>query len=136
VNPPGKESAGWLHPFPAPGGLAMRAIIINSEHRTITETDIDGSLKSLQHIVGGLIEPVYQGLDDHHHCYVNQEGLLGDPQHFFMFKDGHQPLAGNGVILSSTNDGDEAPSVLPIDWVKERVTFMDLKAARQWSRSH
>jgi hypothetical protein len=48
----------------------MRAIIINSEHRTITETDIDGSLKSLQGIVGGFIEPVHQGLDEHHHCYV------------------------------------------------------------------
>jgi hypothetical protein len=54
----------------------MRAIIINPEDRTITETEIDGSLKTLQQIVGGLIEPVCQGLDQHHHCYVNEEGLL------------------------------------------------------------
>jgi Domain of unknown function (DUF3846) len=114
----------------------MRAIIVNSKDRTITETEIDGSLKSLQNIVGGLIEPVYQGLDEPHHCYVNEEGLLNDPQYFFMFTDGHQPLAGNGVILSSTGDGDEAPCTLPIDWVNGRVTFMDLEAARQWCRSH
>jgi hypothetical protein len=49
-----------------------------------------------------------------------------------MFRDGHQPLAGNGVILSSTEDGDEAPCTLLLDWVKDRVTFMDLAAARQW----
>ena len=110
----------------------MRAIIINAEVRTITETEIDGSLKSLQQIVGGLIEPVSQGLDGDHHCYVNEEGLLDQPQHFFMFRDGHQPLAGNGVILSSTEDGDEAPCTLLLDWVKDRVTFMDLAAARQW----
>ena len=110
----------------------MRAIIINAEVRTITETEIDGSLKSLQQIVGGLIEPVSQGLDGDHHCYVNEEGLLDQPQHFFMFRDGHQPLAGNGVILSSTEDGDEAPCTLLLDWVKERVTFMDLAAVRQW----
>ena len=42
----------------------MRAIIINAKDRTITETEIDGSLKSLQQIVGGLIEPVYDGLDE------------------------------------------------------------------------
>jgi uncharacterized protein DUF3846 len=114
----------------------MRAIIVNSEHRTITETEIDGSLKSLQHIVGGLIEAVYQGLDEPHHCYVNEEGLLDNPQHFFMFTDGHQPLAGNGVILSSTDDGGEAPCTLSLDWLKERVTFMDLEAARQWARQH
>jgi hypothetical protein len=91
----------------------MRAIILNPEDRTITETELDGSLKTLQHIVGVLIEPVYQGLDDNHHCYVNEEGLLDNPQYFFMFTDGHQPLAGNGVILSSTDDGGEAPAPCP-----------------------
>ena len=110
----------------------MRAIIINAKDRTITATEIDGSLKSpaadrRRHDRGGL-----SGLDEFHHCYVNEEGLLDHPQHFFFFKDGHQPLAGNGVILSSTEDGDEAPCTLLLDWVKERVTFMDLAAARQW----
>jgi hypothetical protein len=114
----------------------MRAIIINAQDRTITETEIDGSLKSLQQIVGGLIEPVSQGLDDDHHCYVNEEGLLDHPRHFFFFRNGHQPLAGNGVILSETEDGDEAPCTLTLDLVKERVTFMDLRAARQWCRTH
>ena len=36
----------------------MRAIIIDAKYCTITDTDIDGSLESLQQIVGGLIEPV------------------------------------------------------------------------------
>jgi hypothetical protein len=112
----------------------MRAIIINAEERTVSEAEIDGSLKSLQKIVGGLIDPVYPGLEGtDHHCYVNDEGLLNDPQHFFMLKDGHQPLAGNGVMLSTTGDGDEAPCTLPLDWVKERVTFMDLQAVREWA---
>jgi Domain of unknown function (DUF3846) len=114
----------------------MRAIIINAKDHTVTESEIDGSLESLQQIVGGLVEAVTQGLDDYHHCYVNEEGLLNRPQHFFMLRDGHQPLAGNGVILSLTPDGDEAPCTLPLDWVTERVTFMDLVAARAWCRSH
>jgi hypothetical protein len=93
----------------------MRTIIINAKDRAITAADIDGTLKSLQKIIGGMIEAVSQGLDEFHHCYVNEEGLLDNPQHFFFFKDGHQPLAGNGVILSSTGDGDEAPSTLLLD---------------------
>ena len=113
----------------------MRAIIINAKDSTITEAEIDGSLKSLQHIVGGLIQPVYDGLDDKHHCYVNEEGLLNNPQHCFMFNpDSHQPLAGNGVILASTDDGDEAPCTLPLEWVKERVTFMDGLDVLLWAR--
>lgn len=50
--------------------------------------------------------------DDAHHCYVNEEGLFGQPRHFFMFEDGHQPLAGNGVILGTTEDGHEAACTL------------------------
>jgi Domain of unknown function (DUF3846) len=114
----------------------MRAIVINSHDRSITETQIDGSLQSLQRIVGGLIQSVDQGLDDDHHCYVNEEGLFENPRHFFMFAGGHQPLAGNGVILASTSDGGEAPCRLPLQWVQDRVTFMDLAAAYRWCQAH
>jgi hypothetical protein len=114
----------------------MRAIVINPEDRTIRETDVDGSLETLQHIVGGLIEPVHQGLNEHHHCYVNEEGLLDDPRYFFMFRGGHQPLAGNGVILALTEEGEEAPCTLPLEWIAERVSFMDLPAVRRWVCRH
>jgi len=114
----------------------MRAIAINSRNRTVVEIDLVPTLDRLQQIVGGLIEPVEQGLDDEHHCYVNEEGLLDNPQHFFMFTGGHQPLAGNGIILASTEDGDEAPCRLPLEWVKERVTFMDFYAVRRWCQDH
>lgn len=114
----------------------MRAIVINAEDRTITETDLDGSLDSLQQIVGGMIESATQGLDGTHHCYVNEEGLLQGPRHFFMFRGGHQPLAGNGVILSLTEDGEEAPCALSLAWVAERVRFMDLDAVRCWAQRH
>jgi len=76
----------------------MRAIVIKSRNRTVVKIDLVPTLDRLQQIVGGLIEPVEQGLDDEHHCYVNEEGLLDNPQHFFMFTGGHQPLAGNGII--------------------------------------
>jgi hypothetical protein len=114
----------------------MRAIVIKSWNRTVVEIDLVPTLDRLQQIVGGLIEPVEQGLDDEHHCYVNEEGLLDNPQHFFMLTDGHQPLAGNGIILASTEDGDEAPCRLPLEWVKERVTFMDFYAVRRWCQDH
>jgi hypothetical protein len=115
---------------------AMRAIVIKSQNRTVVEIDLVPTLDRLQQIVGGLIEPVEQALDDEHNCYVNEEGLLDNPQHFFMFIDGHQPLAGNGIILASTGNGDEAPCRLPLEWVKERVTFMDFYAVRRWCQDH
>ena len=114
----------------------MCAIVIKSRNRTVVEIDLVPTLDRLQQTVGGLIDPVEQGLDDEHHCYVNEEGLLDNPQHLFMLTDGHQPLAGNGIILASTEDGDEAPCRLPLEWVKERVTFMDFYAVRRWCQDH
>jgi hypothetical protein len=112
----------------------MRAIVINAQERTVSETEIDDSLKSLQQIVGGMIEPFYQGLEGTgHHAYVNERGLLENPEHFFMLRDGHQPLPGNGVILGVTRDGYEAPCTLPLDWVREQVVFMDLDGVREWA---
>jgi hypothetical protein len=107
----------------------IRAIVINVQERTVSEADTDGRLKSLQNIVGGRIEMVYHpGLEGTgHHCYVNEEGLLNNPEHFFMLRDGRQPLAGNGVILGTTDDGNEAPCTLPLDWIKQRISFMKRK---------
>jgi hypothetical protein len=62
-----------------------------------------------------MIEAVRCGLPEGHHCYVDEQGLLDDPRHFFMFDGGHQPLAGNGVILAETDAGDEAPCSLALD---------------------
>ena len=72
----------------------MRAIVIKSQNRTVVEIDLVPTLDRLQLIVGGLIEPVEQGLDDEHHCYVNEEGLLDNPQHFFMFSGGQSAARG------------------------------------------
>jgi hypothetical protein len=117
----------------------MRTIIINAADRIIIEKETDGKLDSLQEIVGGSIEAVYAGLEDadtrEHHCYVNEEGLLNQPRHFFMFEGGHQPLAGNGVILGTTASGNEAACTIPLDWFFEHVIFMDLDAARRWARA-
>jgi len=109
----------------------MRAIVIDPAARTVEEIDTDASLASLQEVVGGCIE--YVAVDESHHCYVNEEGLLEQPEHFFMFDGGHQPLVGRGIILSSTPEGDEAPCGLPLDWVNERVSFMDREAVRAWA---
>ena len=111
----------------------MRTLVINAADRLVIEADTDGKLATLQKIVGGSIEAVYAGLDDAHHCYVNEEGLFGQPRHFFMFDGRAPPLAGNGVILGTTEDGHEAACTLSLEWIREHVIFMDLAAARRWA---
>jgi hypothetical protein len=110
------------------GGFAVRRVLPSAVRRLV------GPFIFFDHM--GPAEFAHQGLDEHHHCYVNKEGLLDDPRYFFMFEAGHQPLAGMGIILSLTDDGDEAPCRLPLAWVEERVRFMDLVAVRRSARDH
>ena len=51
----------------------MQVLVIEPERRPKVR-DIDGSLKSMQEIVGGLIQPIY--LDDSVALICNDEGKL------------------------------------------------------------
>ncbi len=51
----------------------MRVLVVEPEHRPEVK-EIDGSLKSMQEIVGGLIQPIY--LDNSVALVCNDEGKL------------------------------------------------------------
>ena len=82
----------------------MRAIKIDSENRTITEIDIDSARDGylgMKEVVGGIICTAYHYPDRKATCFVNDEGLLNNPQHFFLSKYYPQPLAGNAIIVGT-----------------------------------
>ena len=53
----------------------MRILVVEPEHRPEVR-EIDGSLESMQRIVGGLIQPIY--FDDSIALICNDEGKLMD----------------------------------------------------------
>lgn len=105
----------------------MRAIKIDSEKQTITEYENTG-LDSLQEVVGGYIEIAFD-YPDGSTCFVNDEGLFGNPQHFFTSKHGHQPYAGNAIIVGPTDDeGNDTECKLTLEEVKQTTQFLPLLA--------
>jgi hypothetical protein len=110
----------------------MRAILINPETKTVSEVEIDGSLKSLQGAVSGYIELVR--LSDDVDLYVNEEGLLHDEikaKGFFVIRGCGQPLAGCGILLSS-GEGQTIglADKFTVGYVQERVKFYTFKEIR------
>jgi hypothetical protein len=101
----------------------MRAIVIDAKKQQVYEQDIRGSLKCLQQIVGGYIE-LATHIDDEHDLFVDEEGLLKQPEHFFEYEGAHQPFAGNGVIVSHDDEGETKGAKLSLEEVRARVTFM------------
>jgi len=86
----------------------MRALIIDPARQTVSEADLDMSLRSLQEAVGGNIEVAHE-FPNGDVLYVNEEGLSraedalegkDDPERAFWFDiDAHQPFAGRGIVV-------------------------------------
>jgi hypothetical protein len=71
----------------------------------------EGWLKSLQALVGGSVETAWQWPTGDV-CFVDEEALLKMPRHFFHLEPcGHQPFAGNGVVVGSEIYDDEGEFV-------------------------
>lgn len=63
-------------------------------------------------------------LNDKDDCvYVDDEGLLCDPSHFFILKGYPQPLAGKGLVLGTNGEGDSVSPKITLEELREMVTF-------------
>jgi len=102
-----------------------RVIIIDSEKREVREGTVS-SLEDCQKLVGGLIERAgYLITNDE--VFVNEEGLMGQPKHFFMFQGGHSPVAGNGYITGPTDSkGNETDCTLSLEQAYRKIKFLDI----------
>jgi hypothetical protein len=73
------------------------------------------------------------GLDAHIPIILSDGAVYdADLDRFFL----DLPLNGVRSPHSLRAYGDEAPCRLPLEWVKERVTFMDFYAVRRWCQDH
>lgn len=100
----------------------MKAIWIRSDVRTITEVEYSG-LDDLRRMVGGHIEYAMRFNSDT--LYVDEEGLLKNPKHFFSIESGHQTLAGNGVLVGR-EVGDGGRTRTP------KSTLLQVQTAVTW----
>ena len=111
---------------------AMKAYLINSETKTITPVDYNGDYKTIYMLIGcDLFDIVYAESGGHRiSVFVDDEGLLNNPQHFFMLDGWAQPLAGNGLVLGDADEEGEtlaAPDDLDLS---PTITFLSLQQVR------
>ncbi len=107
--------------------MKIRGILINSDTGNITHVQLEhNSLQEMYKLIGckyieAARSPVLRGQDV---IYVDEEGLLHDPNLFFQIAGNPQPLAGNGLILGTDRSGDCKDAETPLDVVKRSVSFM------------
>lgn len=120
----------------------MKAILIDSNNQTLSWIEIENDFREIYRVIDcediNLIN-----IDHDHHIYVDGEGMLNlnPASRFFRFcptgwseerliMDSYA-IPGNGIVLGTNpNDSsDEADCTLTIEWLKERITFMNIREA-------
>jgi len=101
----------------------MKAILIDSVNREVKEVDVT-DYKSYYPLINCECFTVVNFGKDNDSIFVDDEGLLKDPENFFMFR-GSNPLAGNGLILGTDSKGESIAPKITLEQVKEAVKFLD-----------
>lgn len=132
----------------------MRAILIDVANRALTEVELpDGdtaeSAEAMHKHLGGYLEVAFQfpNLDT---IYVDEEGLLkGHVLNWFTVKGGHQPFAGNGLVVGCDDMGNSVAAKTTIEELEfegtitfgeivrivQRPSSADLQAGRTEDKS-
>jgi len=100
----------------------MQAILIDPYTQTIEVVEYSGDYKDIYALLGcDLFTTVYTEMADT--IYVDDEGLYVEDQRYFKVKGYPQPLAGKGLVLGSTDDGDSTDCVSSLDDILDIVEF-------------
>lgn len=105
----------------------MKAILIDPFNETVTEVEHNGDYRHIYELLSHPEHPVdcftVVGIEHNDAIFVDDEGLLKDPKHFFVWEDYAQPLAGRGLVLGTNDEGDSISPKSKIEDVKKRVSF-------------
>lgn len=102
----------------------MRALVINPNTKTVDEVFCDGSLRDIYRLTQTQVITSIV-VDQDHHMYLDDEGLLRQNPRFFLFARYPQPLAGCGLILAHDREGNEVSTTLSLSAIRGAV---------QWAR--
>ena len=116
----------------------MRAILINSKERTVTEVDYDGNWKSIAPMLECRWFTVVGGLPDGDDLYCDDEGLLtaSEDSTYFMMPWYPTPIVGNALILGVNGDGDSVASNNGAEFYQDKFRWMNAEAVWLWQQLH
>lgn len=108
----------------------VRAILIDPFEKTVTEVQHDADdYRGIYKLISHETMPVdcftVVRLDDVDSVFIDDEGLLKDPTHFFLWRGYPQPLAGKGLILGCDEEGETIACAMTLEQAKANIGFTD-----------
>jgi hypothetical protein len=109
-----------------------KCILIDVKNETIGEIFIGEGIQPIYETVGcEMFECV--DVDDVNTIYVDEEGLLklNHDTKFFTIEGGHQPFAGNGLVMGTDMEtGESIDTTLSVEYLKEKIKFHTMSEVR------
>lgn len=100
----------------------MQAILIDPFTETIEVVDYSGDWRDISTLLDcDLFSTVY--IDDEDTLYIDDEGLYVEDQRYFKWEGYPQPLAGRGLVLGCTPDGDSTDSSKTVSEIQDMVKW-------------
>lgn len=113
----------------------MRTILINPGDRTISEVDCDGKYETivatLLRINGfnrGITCVRVSKIDD---LWLDDCGMLEPGVPVFRMTNYPRALAGAGLLIAHNDEGDSAPTGIPLQMVRDVITWSDMETTGQ-----
>jgi hypothetical protein len=108
----------------------MKAILINPFDKTITEVDYDGDFMHIYDLIDAGCFGCAR-ISEGDGIFIDDDGLLKNPTHFFLHSEYHSPLAGKGLILGCDDQGEAVSCKTTVEEVRAKVSFRNIFQVRE-----
>lgn len=102
----------------------MKAYLIDPKEQTVTQVEYTGDYTNIYtHIEADLFDVarLYRNGDG---AFVDDEGLLKEPDHFWVHRNYAQPLAGRGLVLGVDDEGNSVEPKTTLEELTADVFFV------------
>lgn len=115
----------------------MKAILIDSINEEVSMVKVDGSLDDIYRLLNCTnFDVVPVRFKNNDAIYCDGEGLLTlTPEtKFFFYEGSYQPIAGNGLIVGTDEEGDTVDVKTSVTEAKKKVMFLNMGQVQELAR--
>lgn len=110
-------------------GKACKAYVIDPEKHTVEQVEYSGDYRDIYKLGEFDCFDVARFNAKGDAAFVDDDGLLKNPTHFFLIAGYPQPLAGKGVVLGCDAEGESVAPSVSLEWLRSNVGWIERLAA-------